>query len=128
MKYYKFLALLLFVLINTACSEQQSVMVGGDEDYDACGSSAEVSSFVTQKVKVYSTPDNTSDVVDEISAGIKVSACDFSDENFIWVGIVYSSDPSQRCGVGTPIKERQAYSGPCKSGWVEKVNLTNWAG
>ncbi|WP_168356298.1 hypothetical protein [Lysobacter enzymogenes] len=36
-----------------------------------------------------------------------------------WIAAVYNEDARLgRCGVGSPIAERQPYRGPCKSGWA----------
>jgi len=130
MKNCTLLSFLWLVLINTACTERVPVMVGGEEDYDACGAAAEVFSPSKKEVIVYSAPSDAAEAIGEVSTGIYVSVCDFSDESIEgdWVGIVYKNEESQVCGVGATIETRQAYSGPCKSGWIKKVNLTNWAG
>ncbi|GAB3483022.1 hypothetical protein [Marinomonas epiphytica] len=123
--------LLVFVLLmNTACTERVKVMVGGEKNYDACYSAAEVFSSTAKKVTVYSAPDDESNVIDEVATGIYVSVCDYSDKTLVddWVGIVYKNDESLVCGVGTTVEKRQPYSGPCKSGWIKRANLKNWIG
>jgi len=123
--------ILLTILNVSACSERIKaiegvpVMVGGDVEFDACESAAELTFFENEEVKIYSAPDEKSNIKDLISKKILVSVCDSSDG---WFGIVYSADENVRCGTGSPIKTRQAYEGPCKSGWVKESNLGGWAG
>jgi len=130
MRNHLFLIIVLLPLINTACTKRVPVMVGGEKDYDACGSAAEVFSSTMQKVMVYSAPNDNSGVIDEVSTGIYVSVCDFSGKTPVgdWVGIVYKNDDSLVCSVRTPLERRQPYNGVCKSGWIKRVNLKNWSG
>jgi len=100
-------------------------MVGGEVEFDACGSAAELTAFEKEQVIIYSAPDERSSIRDLISKNILVSVCDSYNG---WFGIVYSTDETLRCGTGSPIKIRQAYGGPCKSGWVMESNLDGWAG
>jgi len=123
--------ILLTILNVLACSEpietikEMPVMVGGEVEFDACGSAAELTFFEKEKVKIFSAPDEKSNIRDLVSKKILVSVCDSSNG---WFGIVYSTDENVRCGTGSPIKIRQAYAGPCKSGWVKESNLGGWIG
>ena len=72
-----------------------------------------------ERIEVRSGPGSRFAVVDRLPAGAMVIDCDQSDG---WTGIIYGkdlSDPYSGCdGLGSPIAERQPYSGPCKSGWI----------
>jgi len=127
-----YIILFLLTLLNVSACFQPieaikgvPVMVGGQVEFDACGSAAELAFLENEKVKIYSAPDERSNIRDLISKKILVSVCDSSNG---WFGIVYSTDENIRCGTGSPIKIRQAYEGPCNSGWVKESNLGGWAG
>ena len=99
------------------------VMVGGEEDFDACGSLDEA----TTPLEVRSGPGNQYAVVDRLDRGARVTACENAGDGG-WAGVVYSGEPEPDCGVSSPIPERQPYKGACKSGWVPAAGLTVLAG
>ena len=69
-------------------------------------------------------PSSKHDMLDKIHNGQVVNLC---DERGNWLGVVYSHK-TKDCGVGTPWQRRQAYSGPCRSGWVYRKYVTGFAG
>lgn len=102
----------------------QMVLFGGSRDEDACSGTAHVSTLEGGRLNVRAAPDLAAPVVDRLSAGTLVIRC---DERNSWIGIVYGPDNSG-CGTGTPVENRKAYDGPCKSGWVSARYLKPYAG
>ncbi len=62
---------------------------------------------------------------DKLFEGREVLMCDQRGE---WIAVVYSDSSLGRCGVTAPIARRQAYRGPCKSGWVHRKWIVLMAG
>ncbi|WP_374073614.1 hypothetical protein [Bdellovibrio bacteriovorus] len=101
-----------------------NVQVGGNEEEDACGSSgiALASTTLVQRSKSGDVQFNT------VPVNAMVYMCDYSgSEDSAWIGVVYGKK-NQDCGVSSPIKDRQDYKGPCKSGWIKKSFIELVAG
>ncbi|MEM7191541.1 MAG: integron [Pseudomonadota bacterium] len=106
---------------------QTPVMVGGDADYDACGSQGVVKGLKASGdgfLAVRAGPGSNNAMLDKVYNGYILSLC---DERGGWYGVVYSHE-SRDCGVSTPWPRRQPYSGPCRSGWVYKKYVGAYAG
>lgn len=106
------------------------VMVGGDPEYDACGSSGVVVGLKSGGdgfLAVRQGPSAQAEQIDQLYEGNEVSMCDDSPDGR-WTGIVYSRDPAINCGVGSPITPKQSYQGRCQSGWVSSRWLKLTAG
>ena len=107
------------------------VMVGGEADYDACGSVMQVTGLNRRGqnyLSLRSGPATTARELARLRAGQFVWDCDASPDKQ-WTGVVYSlPGKDQDCGVGTPIARRQPYRGPCASGWVSSRFLELVAG
>ncbi|QQQ03057.1 hypothetical protein [Lysobacter enzymogenes] len=95
------------------------VVVGGNEVLDACGSQGRVHGLKTGGdgfLAVRDGPGAAYAMTDKLGENLWVMMCDQRGD---WIAVVYSEDGRLgRCGVGSPIAERQPYRGPCKSGWV----------
>jgi len=122
-------ALVLTGLSVTALAQQPQVPVlaGGDADYDACGSQGVVRGLDPTGdgfLAVRGGPSSKYGMLDKIYNGYIVNLC---DERGKWLGVVYSHE-SMDCGVGTPWPRRQAYNGPCRSGWVFRKFVAGYAG
>jgi hypothetical protein len=110
----------------------RAVMVGGEPDLDACASQGQPTglkpggdNFLSVRV----APSTGAAAVFRLKPGHIFNLCDAADG---WTGIVF--DPKAPgadgidCGVGTPIAKRQAYAGPCRSGWVSSRYVVVVAG
>ncbi|ODA66201.1 Bacterial SH3 domain protein [Methyloligella halotolerans] len=121
-------ALVPVILAGAAFGDLDSVPVmAGQDSGDACGSWGQIVGLADNPdavLPVRSGPGPDYPVIDEIKEGQGVSMCDRKKG---WEGIVYSKK-DQACGVGTPWPEPRAYSGPCKSGWVERKYVDLVAG
>jgi len=81
------------------------VMIGAQPERDACPSLAQVSGLNPR-------------------GDANIWACDETADRS-WTGVVFAlRDSSIDCGVGSHIARRQAYRGPCTSGWVSSRFLT----
>jgi hypothetical protein len=96
-----------------------AVRVGGEADMDACGGWSRIrkpAGAPAAAVEVRRGPGQQYAVTDRLPDGAEFFSCDSSNG---WSGLVYQeSGDDQKCGVSTPIAERQPYPGPCKSGWI----------
>lgn len=103
------------------------VMVGGNEDMDACSSLAQVGGAKSGLVSVKDGPSAAHAEIDRLANAAYVYAC---EEEGDWTGVVYlkARDMAPDCGVGSSQPKRAAYKGPCKSGWVRSKWLTIVAG
>ena len=103
------------------------VMVGGDEDMDACPSLAQVGGAKSGLVSVKAGPSTDQPEIDRLANGEFAYTCEDSGE---WTGVVYrhGKQMAPDCGVGSNQAERTPYRGPCKSGWVRSKWLTVVAG
>ncbi|MEN0040680.1 MAG: integron [Pseudomonadota bacterium] len=102
----------------------QPVMVGGESDYDACGSVGKVVGLNPNGdnyLSVRAEASSKGRELDRLGPETNVFMC---DQRGRWIGVVYGSG----CGVGSPIPQRKAYNGPCRSGWVFKKYIQLIAG
>ena len=102
-------------------TQLRPVMYGGESQLDACASIGTIAGLTAESegyLPVRASPHASAAEVARLNSGYVVSQCDSADD---WLGIVFDGpDDLNRCGTGTPIAERVAYPGPCRSGWVEK--------
>ncbi len=103
------------------------VKVGGEAEYDACGSVGAVYRLNPNGdnfLAVRSGPGSAHVMIDKLHSNDQVFLC---DQNGAWFGIVYGPNNAE-CGVGSPIENRQPYSGGCTSGWVHSRYIKVIAG
>ncbi|WP_083240404.1 SH3 domain-containing protein [Methyloceanibacter methanicus] len=122
-------ALALSSLSMTALAQQPEipVLAGGEADFDACGSQGVVRGLDPSGdgfLAVRSGPSSKHAVLDRVYNGAILNLC---DQRGRWLGVVYSHE-TMDCGVGTPWPRRDAYSGPCRSGWVFRKYVADYAG
>ncbi|ODS00632.1 integron [Methyloceanibacter methanicus] len=113
----------------TALAQQPEipVLAGGEADFDACGSQGVVRGLDPSGdgfLAVRSGPSSKHAVLDRVYNGAILNLC---DQRGRWLGVVYSHE-TMDCGVGTPWPRRDAYSGPCRSGWVFRKYVADYAG
>lgn len=114
-----------FVATTLSPASAQPVMVGGEAGYDACGSVGRVVGLNPSGdnyLSVRAKPSSSGNELDRLGPNTNVFMC---DQRGRWIGIVYGGNS---CGVGSPIADRQAYRGPCKSGWVFDKYIELFAG
>lgn len=103
------------------------VMVGGAPELDACGGLGVVQGLDRDGdgfLAVRAGPGTGYAEIDRLHNGDQVLFC---DQNGNWIGVVYGR-PGIDCAVGSPMPKRQAYQGPCKSGWAYRKWLALIAG
>lgn len=107
------------------------IRIGGDgPDFDACGTFAEVAEYDAEsddKPYVHDAPSTSTKSRDILAAGQGVQIC-VSESGMS--GIVYPSEDQtvDDCGTASPAASEENYTGPCRSGWVEKRFLEMIAG
>ena len=123
------LAVSLLLLLGAGALQAQEpdvpVMVGGESEFPACGSTGKVTGLDPNGdnfLAVRSGPSSRYEQLDEIHTGDIVFLC---DEQGPWLGIVY---PDGECGVLEVIEDREPYGGDCKSGWVFGKYIRPYAG
>ncbi len=94
------------------------VRVGGEEHVDACG----VARVRAGGLPVRAGPDRGFPIRDRLPLARRVFVC---GTHAGWSAVVYGST---ECGVSGPRPLREAYRGPCRSGWVETRRLEGVAG
>ena len=114
-------ALLGYSVVSSADNAVMPVMVGGEEDLDACSSVGVVSGLAPRGdgfLAVRTGANASYKLVDKLLEGQQVLICSTSADGK-WYGIVYAQgNKDLDCGVSSPISPEQPYQGKCKSGWV----------
>lgn len=99
---------------------ERPVMVGGMDDLDACLTVSKVTGLNPRGdnfLSLRSQPSSKARELMRLRPEQQVWVCEEVAGG--WTGVLVApGDGSLDCGVGTPIARRQAYSGPCRSGWV----------
>ncbi|MDH5181302.1 MAG: hypothetical protein OEZ39_00655 [Gammaproteobacteria bacterium] len=120
---------ILFALLLTATTvsagQPVPVIVGGDENMDACPSLARPNALPADQLTVHAGPSASQPVIDTLKMGADIWVCRGEAG---WIGVVYPDKPNQDCGIHSPIEKETAYPGPCKSGWVRETALEIVAG
>ncbi len=109
------------------------VVVGGEEELDACAGIGVVSGLNPKGdgfLSVRSGPDVSYSEQDELREAAEVYICGASKDKR-WLGIVYSNSKSVSiydCGVSSPVSPARPYRGKCRSGWVRAKWIKGVAG
>ncbi len=107
----------LFLTLACAATEPDvPVVIGGDEDLDACSSTGVVKGIRTS-LAIRAGPGAGHRLLDALNNGDPLFVCGSSNDGK-WYSVVYAKDTTAECGVSGPIAKRGTYGGPCKSGWV----------
>lgn len=127
----------IFAILLLICSFQIAadnfvipVIVGGDNNLDACPSLGVVSGLKSEGngfLAVRSGANFKYALIDKLLEGQKVFICNVSTDGN-WFGVVYSRENIDDCGVSTPVTPAQPYKGKCKSGWVDAHSIKVLAG
>lgn len=113
---------------------QVPVMVGDDVPVDIASCSLAVVTGLDPQgdnfLAVRSGPGSSNAQIDALHTGDQVYVC---DGNGRWMGVVYPTNRNMesgtgQCGVPAPVSPRQAYRGPCDSGWVYDAYIQIIAG
>lgn len=105
-----------------AAKRDVPVIVGVEEELDACGSWAEVSGLNPKGdgfLAVRGGPGSDYRMRDRLREGDTFFVCDVSRDGE-WMAIVYprNGQAADVCGVSRAVPEAREYRGPCASGWV----------
>ena len=109
---------------SVAAPTGKPVRIGGDGPrFDACGSTGRILAVSGDSMAaVRNSPFDSAAEKERIRSGTNVFVCSRSLDQQ-WFGIVYAGPDSEGgtsvdCGVSSPVRSKQNYDGPCKSGWV----------
>lgn len=121
-----------------AGSKRTPVMVGGNAEFDACPSAGVVTKLGPQRAEdpksgflsVRSGPGGSAYFeLDRLYNGDEVLICGGGEGP--WHAVVYPGrgQSMESCGpLGSPIRVRRVYDGPCRSGWIHKNYVEITAG
>jgi hypothetical protein len=117
-------------MLGSALCASTRAADGGEQDYDACGSSGTVEGLNPHGdgfLAVKAGPGVNFERIDKLYNGMQVYIC---GEQGDWFAIVYSQTGSwsERCNVSTPWPRAMPYTGPCRSGWVHRRWVGSLAG
>ena len=124
--------LLMLAFAAAAAKRDVPVIVGVEEELDACGSWAEVSGLNPKGdgfLAVRGGPGSDYPMRDRLRAGDAFFVCDMSHDGK-WMAIVYPREgqTSDVCGVSGAVPKAREYRGPCASGWVNAAWVRVLAG
>lgn len=95
------------------------VLAGNSDELDACDGQGTIVGLDPKGdgfLSVRSGPGGKYREIDRLYNGMRVHLCDLRG---VWLGVVYSPrDPQDTCNVTTPWPRREAYTGPCRYGWI----------
>jgi hypothetical protein len=108
------------------------ILLGGSEDVDACegggvivGLDPRGDGFLSVRIG----PAGNYSEMDRLYNGNVVQICGYRGA---WMAVIYPADGTAadgtNCGTGRPWPTRQAYTGPCKYGWVSSRYVKGIAG
>ncbi|MDP4593063.1 MAG: integron [Beijerinckiaceae bacterium] len=118
----------LFATTIQAQGRSVPVLVGGTADLDACQTVSQVQGLKRGGdgfLSVRSGPGPGFAERSRLRNGHRVYSCVSRGS---WIGIVYGARAGQDCGVSSPIRQRRAYRGVCRSGWVHRNFISDVAG
>lgn len=116
---------------SAAVAQSVPVMVGGEADWDACGGVGRVVNLDPKGDNFLSMRAGPGGKYREVTRlGPHERYLYMCDERGPWIGIVLGGGAAGRsgCGVMESIERRQAYKGPCLSGWVHRRYVELYAG
>lgn len=100
---------------------------------DACGAVGRATRAGVQGLSVRSAPFAEAKEVARLVDDARIHVCTRSIDQK-WLGVVIpppvpeGGEPAVDCGVTSPVDRKQAYSGPCASGWVSSAYVRLVAG
>jgi hypothetical protein len=108
------------------------LVLGGSEDVDACEGGGVIVGLNPRGdgfLSVRSGPAGNYSELDRLYNGNTVQICGYRGA---WMAVIYPADGTPadgaNCGTGRPWPTRQAYTGPCKYGWVSSRYVKGIAG
>jgi len=98
----------------------RAVTIGeGGARFDACQAVGQVKGVGAGGLVLQDAPYDRANETGALPEDSRVFICTRSIDQQ-WLGVVVpSDDESVDCGVSSPVRSKQDYSGPCQSGWIE---------
>lgn len=123
MKRFKLMLCCFLGLSSVASAYAQPVMIGGEEEIDACASIA----VVERPAPLKTGPAQQEKNLKVLPKGVTVFVCDEKKE---WSGVLVipNRNKPEQCGVSISSAQRKPYQGRCASGWIKTDKLKMIAG
>lgn len=110
---------------------KRAVTIGEDGPrLDACGAMGQVVRVGPSGLAIRAAPFAEAQETGRLAEGARAHVCTRSLDQK-WLGIVVPPSmeaPDMECGVSGPVERKQAYQGPCSSGWVSSASVRLVAG
>lgn len=104
------------------------VMIGEDGPrLDACAAMGQAVRVGAQGLVIRAAPFAEAQEVGRLAEGARAAVCTRSLDQK-WLGVVVLPPPPADCGLSQPVDRKQAYAGPCLSGWVSSASIRLIAG
>jgi hypothetical protein len=105
---------------SAALAQSVPVMVGGKPNQVACSGTGQVAPLKADGDRFLSVRTGPGTKFKEIERLLQGNALIICETRGDWLGVVFDwgSGEWTVCGTFSPIASRQAYRGPCRSGWV----------
>ncbi len=104
------------------------VIIGEDGPrLDACGAMGQAVRVGAQGLAIRAAPFAEAQEIGRLAEGARAFVCTRSLDQK-WLGVVVVPQPSADCGLSEPVDRKQAYAGPCLSGWVSSASIRLVAG
>ena len=94
---------------------------------DACAAMGQAVRVGTQGLAIRAAPFAEAQEVGRLAEGARALVCTRSLDQK-WLGVVVVPQPPTDCGLSEPVDRKQAYAGPCLSGWVSSASIRLVAG
>ncbi|WP_150292156.1 hypothetical protein [Sphingobium estronivorans] len=94
---------------------------------DACGTMGQAMRVGAKGLAVRAAPFADAKEIARMAEGDRAWVCTRSLDQK-WLGVVLAPEPMADCGVSDPVDRKQAYDGPCRSGWVSSAAIRLIAG
>jgi hypothetical protein len=104
------------------------VIIGEDGPrLDACAALGQAVRVGARGLAIRTAPFADAQEIGRLAEGAKASVCTRSLDQK-WLGVVILPPPPADCGLSEPVDRKQAYAGPCLSGWVFSASIRLIAG
>ncbi|GLV28890.1 hypothetical protein TomTYG75_14110 [Sphingobium sp. TomTYG75] len=104
------------------------VIIGEDGPrLDACAAMGQAVRVGAQGLAIRAAPFAEAQEVGRLAEGARALVCTRSLDQK-WLGVVVVPQAPTDCGLSEPVDRKQAYAGPCLSGWVSSASIRLVAG
>ncbi len=115
---------------GAASSWERPITIGEDGPrLDACGAMGQVVRTGASGLALRAAPLDDAREVARLAQGARLHVCTRSlDQKWLGVVVEPAEGAGESCGVTDPVDQKQAYAGPCVSGWTSSASVQLIAG